>query len=47
MLSVNKAMLKVYEKAPFPVQAVLSSGVYRLTIPFLPAADLKDKEEEA
>jgi acyl-CoA hydrolase/GNAT superfamily N-acetyltransferase len=47
VLSGNKAMLKVYEKAPFPVQAVLASGVYRLTIPFLPAADLKDKEEDA
>ena len=45
VLAGNKAMLKVYEKTPFPVQAVLSSGVYRLTIPFLPAADLNDKEE--
>lgn len=34
VLENNKAMLKVYEKAPFPVQTVLSSGVYKITIPF-------------
>jgi acyl-CoA hydrolase/RimJ/RimL family protein N-acetyltransferase len=45
VLADNKAMLKVYEKAPFPVQAVLSRGIYKLTIPFSPLQDLKDKEE--
>ena len=34
VLENNKAMLKVYEKAPFPVQTVLSGGVYKITIPF-------------
>jgi len=34
VLENNRAMLKVYEKAPFPVQTVLSSGVYKITIPF-------------
>jgi acyl-CoA hydrolase/GNAT superfamily N-acetyltransferase len=34
VLATNKPMLKVFEKAPFPVQAVLVSGVYQLTIPF-------------
>jgi acyl-CoA hydrolase len=34
VLENNKAMLKVYEKAPFPVQSVLSGGVYKITIPF-------------
>jgi acyl-CoA hydrolase/RimJ/RimL family protein N-acetyltransferase len=47
VLADNKAMLKVYEKAPFPVQAVLSSGIYKLTIPFTPPQDLKDKETSA
>jgi len=27
-------MLKVYEKALYPVQTVLSGGVYKITIPF-------------
>jgi len=34
VLENNRAMLKVYEKAPFPVQTVLSGGVYKITIPF-------------
>jgi len=34
VLATNKGMLKVYEKAPFPVKSVLSEGVYSLTIPF-------------
>jgi acyl-CoA hydrolase/GNAT superfamily N-acetyltransferase len=34
VLENNKAMLKVYEKAPYPVHTVLSKGVYKLTIPF-------------
>ena len=40
-------MLKVYEKAPFPVKAVLSAGVYSLTIPFLSEVDFKEKEGES
>jgi acyl-CoA hydrolase/RimJ/RimL family protein N-acetyltransferase len=47
VLADNKAMLKVYEKAPFPVQAVLSGGIYKLTIPFTPPQDVKDKEKSA
>jgi len=34
VLANNKAMLKVYEKSPYPVHTVLSEGVYKLTIPF-------------
>jgi len=34
VLATNKAMLKVYEKAPYPVKSVLSDGVYSLTILF-------------
>ncbi len=34
VLENNKAMLKVYEKAPCPVHMVLSEGIYKLTIPF-------------
>jgi hypothetical protein len=45
VLADNKAMLKVYEKAPFPIQAVLSRGIYKLNIPFSPVQDIKDKEE--
>jgi acyl-CoA hydrolase/ribosomal protein S18 acetylase RimI-like enzyme len=30
----NTAMLKIYEKGPFPVQKVLSNDVYKITIPF-------------
>ena len=44
VLSTNKAMLKVYEKSPFPVQTVLSRGVYELTIPFTPLSELKEKD---
>ena len=32
VLENNKAMLKVYEKAPYPVQTILSFGVYKVTI---------------
>jgi ribosomal protein S18 acetylase RimI-like enzyme len=34
VLESNRAMLKVYEKAPYPVQTILSFGVYKVTIPF-------------
>ncbi|HOF04866.1 MAG TPA: GNAT family N-acetyltransferase [Syntrophales bacterium] len=32
VLAGNKAMLRVYEKAGFPIKAVLQSGIYELTI---------------
>jgi acyl-CoA hydrolase/GNAT superfamily N-acetyltransferase len=41
VLASNKAMLKVYEKSPFPVQTVLTTGIYELTIPFTPLSELK------
>jgi len=41
VLASNKAMLKVYEKSPFPVQTVLTSGIYELTIPFTLLSELK------
>jgi acyl-CoA hydrolase/RimJ/RimL family protein N-acetyltransferase len=44
VLSTNKSMLKVFEKAPFPVQTVLSRGVYELTIPFTPLSELKETD---
>ena len=34
VLTDNKAMMKVYEKLGYPIQAVVESGVYHLTIPF-------------
>jgi acyl-CoA hydrolase len=34
VLADNKAMLKVFEKASFPIHAVLDCGIYTLTIPF-------------
>jgi acyl-CoA hydrolase/GNAT superfamily N-acetyltransferase len=34
VLAANTPMLRVLEKSPFPVKAVLESGVYTLTIPF-------------
>jgi GNAT superfamily N-acetyltransferase len=34
VLMDNKAMLRVYEKAPFPMKAQIAGGVYELTIPF-------------
>ena len=44
VLATNKSMLKVFEKAPFPVQTVLSRGIYELNIPFTPLSDLKEKD---
>jgi RimJ/RimL family protein N-acetyltransferase len=35
VLATNRSMLKVFEKAPFPVQAVLDGGAYRLKIDFM------------
>ncbi len=34
VIADNKAMLKVFERAPFPIRAVMESGIYNLTIPF-------------
>jgi len=34
VLADNKAMLKVYERSPYPVRAVLDGGIYELSIPF-------------
>jgi len=34
VIADNKAMLKVFEKAPFPIRAVMESGIYTLAIPF-------------
>ncbi|MBA4422432.1 MAG: GNAT family N-acetyltransferase [Syntrophus sp. (in: bacteria)] len=34
VIADNKAMLKVFEKASFPIRAVMESGIYNLTIPF-------------
>jgi RimJ/RimL family protein N-acetyltransferase/acyl CoA:acetate/3-ketoacid CoA transferase beta subunit len=37
VLEDNRAMIKVYEKAPYPVQTVLTHGIYEITIPFIDA----------
>jgi GNAT superfamily N-acetyltransferase len=42
VLADNRSMLKVFEKAPYPYQAVLRSGVYELTIPFYDESDVAD-----
>ncbi|MDQ5988103.1 MAG: butyrate:acetyl-CoA coenzyme A-transferase [Syntrophus sp. SKADARSKE-3] len=42
----NKAMLKVYEKAKFPIEAVFSGGTYKLSIPFSLPPGFRDKEKE-
>jgi GNAT superfamily N-acetyltransferase len=34
VLASNKPMLKVFEKAQYPIKATLDSGVYELTMPF-------------
>jgi acyl-CoA hydrolase/GNAT superfamily N-acetyltransferase len=34
VVGTNKAMLSVFEKAPYPIKASLESGIYHLTIPF-------------
>jgi GNAT superfamily N-acetyltransferase len=33
VIADNKQMLKVFEKAPFPIRAVMEYGIYNLTIP--------------
>lgn len=44
VLADNRSMLKVFEKAPYPYQAVLRSGVYELKIPFYDESDSSTKE---
>ncbi|MDQ1277406.1 MAG: hypothetical protein QG555_446 [Thermodesulfobacteriota bacterium] len=44
VLTVNKAMLRVYEKSGFPIKAVLAAGAYELTIPFQDKAQEMEKE---
>ncbi|MBE0555907.1 MAG: GNAT family N-acetyltransferase, partial [Proteobacteria bacterium] len=39
VIADNKAMLKVFEKAPFPIRAIMESGIYTLTIPIADTAD--------
>ncbi|MBW2649409.1 MAG: GNAT family N-acetyltransferase, partial [Deltaproteobacteria bacterium] len=39
VLTENKPMIKVFEKAPFPMHAVVRSGTYELTIPFSEEAE--------
>ena len=34
MLLDNKAMLRVFEKTPFPLRAVVSEGAYEIVISF-------------
>jgi acyl-CoA hydrolase/RimJ/RimL family protein N-acetyltransferase len=43
VLATNKAMLKVFEKSPFPIRAVLDGGVYELTIPFSEKPEIAEK----
>ena len=43
VLADNKSMLKVFEKAPFSVQAVLAYGAYELTIPFIDEPERQEK----
>ncbi|MFH1629855.1 MAG: hypothetical protein ABIE47_14195 [Pseudomonadota bacterium] len=39
-MATNKAMLKVFESAAGePIQAVMDSGIYELTIPFAEKRD--------
>ena len=44
VLAGNKAMLRVYEKAGFPIKAVLQSGIYELIIPLLEKSGDNEKE---
>ena len=40
VIADNKAMLKVFEKAPFPIRAIMESGIYTLTIPITETGEL-------
>jgi len=39
VLADNKAMIRIYEKSRYPIQAIVEFGVYRLTIPFSERGD--------
>ena len=39
VLADNKPMMKVFEKSPFPIRAVMEFGIYNLTIPFTDKVD--------
>ena len=39
VLADNKPMIKVFEKAGYPIRAVMEYGIYALTIPFTERAD--------
>lgn len=39
VLADNKAMIRIYEKSRYPIQAVVEFGVYHLTIPFSERGD--------
>lgn len=39
VLADNKAMIRIYEKSRYPIQAIVEFGVYRLTIPFSERSD--------
>jgi acyl-CoA hydrolase/RimJ/RimL family protein N-acetyltransferase len=43
VLTANKAMMKVFEKAPFPIKALVSEGVYELSMPF--TSDVQSETE--
>lgn len=45
ILAANKPMLRIFEKAPYPVRAVLSGGVYELTVPFADPIEEKTIED--
>jgi RimJ/RimL family protein N-acetyltransferase len=45
VLADNKAMLKVFEKAPLPIRAVMEFGIYNLTIPFTDNSPAPDKPD--
>lgn len=34
VLATNKSMIRVFEKAPFPITSKLTSGIYEVAIPF-------------
>jgi GNAT superfamily N-acetyltransferase len=44
VLSSNKSMMKVFEKAPRMVEAKLEGGIYHLAIPFEKGAERKKRE---
>ncbi|MCX7635530.1 MAG: hypothetical protein N2Z74_07285, partial [Syntrophales bacterium] len=45
VLAVNKAMLRIFEKSPYPVKAVLSGGAYELTVTFIDPEEKKGDGE--